>query len=170
MKKKDGITMIALVVTVMIMLLISSVAINVSLEVYNQAKLQNFMSQLKVIQSKVDNLAESGEDVSSYGVPLRELPVESEAYQIFQKIITNPTQYNINMESWNEALDGTMQNYYYLNEENLKVLGLKNQTMSVVINFQTRNVIAQKSIKIEGKEYYRQYDLRDYGGDQLVSP
>ena len=108
--------------------------------------------------------------MSSYVVPLSELPVESESYQIFQKIITNPTQYNINMESWNEALDGTMQNYYYLNEENLKVLGLKNQTMSVVINFQTRNVIAQKSIKIEGKEYYRQYDLRDYGGDQLVSP
>ena len=37
----------------------------------------------------------------------------------------------------------------------------------VIINFKTRNVIAEKGIKIDGINYYRQYDIDS--GENLIN-
>lgn len=63
MKKNDGITMLSLVLTVVILIMISSITVRVGLQSYNGVKIQNYISQLKVIQSKVDKVAENISDV-----------------------------------------------------------------------------------------------------------
>lgn len=83
-------------------------------------------------------------------------------------IISAPEEYNINTSnSWNSELDGNIQNYYYFTPEELdKKLDLKDQELTVIINFKTRNVISKKGVNEDGKPYYRQYDLQT-GGEEL---
>ena len=65
MKNKNGVTMISLVVTILILLLLSTVTVNVGIETYDMIKVENFKSELEVIQGKVDNIAQETDDVSS---------------------------------------------------------------------------------------------------------
>lgn len=87
-------------------------------------------------------------------------------YQFFSDVIANPLNYNIDTSnSWDNNLDSDSNNYYYFSPKDFEKIGLKNQKMSVVINFKTRNVISKKGVKDKGKMYYRQYDLS--GGEEL---
>ena len=168
MRKNKGVTLVALVVVIIILIIISSVTLQVGVRVYNEVKLENFIGKLKVIQSKVDNIAEETEDVTWYGfTPLMTAQTTApDDYQVFMSIITNPSQYNIaDGVSWNSASDGVVEKYYYFNPKDLEKLGLKNQDMTVAINFETRNVITKNALKIDGEIYHRQYDV--VGGDSL---
>lgn len=170
MKKNNGITLISLVVTIVILLLISTVTINVGMDSYNLIAVENFTSKLKIIQAKVDNIAEENEDINNYGfTKLSDISgTDQQTYNLFYDIITNPTNYNINTdESWDDESDGNIENYYYFTQDDLEKIGLKNQEISVIINFETRNVIAKKGVKKDDKTYYRQYDLS--GGDKLIN-
>ena len=165
MKKNGGITLISLVVTVLILLIISSVSIQVSVRVYNDAKLQNYISKLKVIQAKVDNLVEASNEYTDYSAqygftPLMQITLPEDK-ELFQAILANPNDYNIHTDnSWNSELDSDPENYYYFNSEDLQSkLGLTDQDMTVIINFKTRNVITKDSVKADGKSFYRQYDV-----------
>lgn len=170
-KNNKGITLMSLVITIVILLLISTVTIDVGIGAYSLTKEQNFISQLKLVQSKVDNFVEETQDFDNGRfTKLSEIEnSDSEAYKLFQTIISNPEEYNINVnKSWNDELDGNVENYYYFKDNDLEKIGLKDQEITVVINFKTRNVIAQKGIMVDNKKYYRQYDLQ--GGDQLINP
>lgn len=171
MKNNRGITLMSLVITIVILLLISTVTINVGMGAYDIVKEQNFISQLKLIQSKVDNIvAENQGFENNEFIKLSEISsLDSEAYEVFQAIVSNPAEYNIDINhSWNAELDGNMENYYYFKNDDLEKIGLKDQKMTVIINFKTRNVIDQKGIMVDKKKYYRQYDLK--GGEQLINP
>ena len=168
MKNKKGITMVSLVVTITILLLLSTVTINVTLDTYRMANVQNYIAKMKVIQGKVDNISAETSDVSSYGFQkLSDLQTTNpETYQEFLDKITNPAKYHIDVNSsWNASFDTDVNNYYYFDEKDLEKIGLKNQDVVVVINFATRNVISKKGVEYKGDTYYRQYDLQ--GGDQL---
>lgn len=166
MKKNNGITMISLMVTIVILMIISSITINLSLDAYHMVKVQDFIAKMSVIQGKVDQIAEETNDVSQNG--FRKLSTLGESdNNLFLKILQDPTEYNINIsKSWNNELDTNPDNYYYFTPNDLDTkLGLKDQDMSVIINFKTRNVISGKGVKINKKIYFRQYDLE--GGDTL---
>lgn len=161
MKNQKGITLISLTVTIIILVLLSSITIRVGTDAYTATLTKTFISQMKVIQGKVDNLTENSNlDTSSF-VKLSSLESEDKDYELFTNIISNPEDYNINTNiSWNDILDSNADNYYYFTPENLESkLGLKNQKFTVIINFQTRNIISKTSIMKDGVEYYRQYDL-----------
>lgn len=170
MKKDNGVTMISLVATIAILLLLSTVSYNVGTEAFDMIKVQGFISKLKVIQGKVDNISAETDDVSSYGfTPLTMLQASNpETYNFFVDIILSPTKYNIDTSnSWNSSEDIKVNNYYYFKDDDLKLLGLKNQEIEVIINFKTRNIIAKKGVKKDDKMYYRQYDLS--AGESLVN-
>ena len=60
-KNQRGITIIGLVITIVIMLILTSVAINIGTEDVDYSKRVKFMSYMQAIQKKVDILAENGE-------------------------------------------------------------------------------------------------------------
>lgn len=165
MKKNKGITMISLVLTVIMLIILSSVTIQVGVQSYNEVKIQNFISKLKVIQTKVDNIAEEKEEITDDR--FRKLAqITEEEKQNFEEIIQNLS--NDDTFSWSDE-DAVIENYYYFTPKDLEEqLHLKDQDMTVIINFKTRNVITKKGLKLDGKTYYRQYDLNEYGGEQLV--
>ncbi len=162
MKNEKGITMISVVISILVLLLISSITITFNMEAYRMVKVQNFISQLKVIQAKVDDVAESKKEIETLGFTKLSAIAQTkkEDYVFFQQILNDPIFYNIDTtSSWTPNLDEDKENYYYFDSEMLKQLGLKNQELTVIINFKTRNVIAKQGVKQEGKTYYRQYDL-----------
>lgn len=170
MKDNKGITLMSLVVTIIILFIMSTLTVRVGIDAYNTIKVQNFISNMKVIQTKVDNIAEETDDVSGYGfLKLSGIAsTNSEDYNFFIKLINNPDENNININnSWNSTLDGAIENYYYFSSKDLdEKLGIKNKNLTVVINFKTRNIISKNGVVENGKKYYRQYDLT--GGDKLL--
>ena len=158
MKKNNGITMISLTITIVILVILSSITVMVNLDAYNITKVQNFIAKMKAIQTRVDHIAEQN-NVGEYA------EITEEKKQVFSNIIAADTIDKKN--SWNEELDSNIENYSYFTPQDLaKEIGLKDQDIAVFINFKTRNVIAEKGVKRDGKIYYRQYDLE--GGDQLI--
>lgn len=164
MRKNQGITLISLVITIVILLLLSSITITIGTDAYDMVKVQNFISKMKVIQGKVDDIAEEIDDVSSYGFTKLSEVGDTK----FSDMVQHPENYNIDTNhSWNNELDGSIENYYYFTETDLEnQLGLKDQDMTVIINFKTRNIIAKKGVNQNKKWYYRAYDLK--GGEQLI--
>lgn len=170
MKDNKGITLMSLVVAIIILFIVSTLTVRIGVDVYNTIKVQNFISNMKMIQIKVDNIAEETNDVSSYGfLKLSDIASSNlEDYQLFGKLINNPKDNNIDINnSWNSTLDNDIKNYYYFSSKDLdEKLGVKNKNLTVVINFKTRNIISKNGVVEKGKKYYRQYDLT--GGDKLI--
>jgi len=167
MKNNKGITLMSLVIAILLLFIISSVAVNTGINVYNQIRVENFISKMKLIQAKVDNISEETNDFSSYDfTKLTEGTLE---YKSFEAILKEPEKYNINTsKSWNSELDSNIENYYYFSASDVeKKLGVKDIEEPVIINFETRNVISRDGVLKDKQYYYRQYDLS--GGDQLIN-
>lgn len=159
MKNNKGISLISLTVTIFIMLLLASTIIISTRDSYSVIKVQNFISKMKIIQSKVDELAEDG----NYSPPERlKLTEASQHYNNFSKIFTRLKKENkLNIEE-------NFNDYYCFDSNDLQSeLGIKDVNIIVIINFKTRNVIAEKGIKIDGINYYRQYDIDS--GENLIN-
>lgn len=168
MRKNNGMSMISLVLALIIMVLMSGIIVDVGVQAYNYIKVQNFIAKLKVVQAKVDQVSEEDFDFSTL-VKLNDIRnSEPDTYNKFLGIISNPIENNINTSySWDASSDSVGGNYYYFTPEDLESkLGLKDQDIYVIINFETRNVIAKKGVNRDGKFYYRQYDLPN--SEQLV--
>ncbi len=162
MKNQNGITMVTLVVTIILLLLLSGITVTVSLQSFHMANVQAYVSKMKVIQGKVDNLVQENADLDSQGFQkLSELSVTEHAkYEAFLQMLSNPSAYDIDVtKSWDNTLDADVNQYYFFSAKDLEKLGLKNQDMDVIVNFQTRNIISRKGIAYQGKTYYRQYDI-----------
>ena len=65
MKNNKGITLISLTVTVFILLLLASTLILSSRGSYSIIKVQNFISKMKIIQAKVDELNKENADAKA---------------------------------------------------------------------------------------------------------
>lgn len=169
MKNQKGITMVILVVTIILLLLLSGVTMTVSLQSLHMANVQSYVSKMKVIQGKVDNFVQETTDIESQGFQkLSDLAMsDKETYDSFLQILANPADYSIDVtKSWDNALDSDVNQYYYFSAKDLEKLGLKNQDLEVIVNFETRNIISGNGIEYQGKTYYRQYEITL--GDELI--
>ena len=158
MKNNKGISLISLVVTILILLLLASTLIISTRDSYSVVKVQNFISKMKIIQSKVDNLSEN----KDYNPPERlRISDANIHYKKFSKIFTA-----LKLEG-ELSDDENFNDYYCFEPSDLQnELGLKDVNMTVIINFKTRNVIAEKGITIDGIAYYRQYDIES--GEKII--
>ena len=159
MKNNKGITLITLSITILILLLLSSTLILSTRDTYSVIKLQNFISKMKIIQAKVDEVSEN----DSYEPP-EELKMDETngQYSEFLNIITKLKEDGVISESED------LNDYYCFNSNALKQeFGLKDIDLTVIINFDTRNVISANGVTVDGKTYYRQYDIDS--GENLIS-
>lgn len=177
MKNENGVTLVALVTTIILIFIIASVATSTSLTSYKLMKVQNFVAKMQVIQEKVNNTMEEYENwkVQMYNKPdedktmqkyytdtLKFSPASSCAYvSDFNKII-DLLKADSTIKSW-QLSDENIANYYYFSPDDLKTkLGLKDMSdMYVIINFATGNVIEKTGVQDPDdneKRIYRQYD------------
>lgn len=159
MKNDHGITLVSLVVALVILFLLATISISYNLKSVEISNYQVFNSEMTIIQEKFDNIIEEGIDLSKY-TKLASLDSSSEDYSQFKDIIENPSSYDIDIENhWTES-DYLIENYYYFTPEDLEnKIGLKGQKKTIIINFETKNIITKDFTKYNGINFYRKCDL-----------
>ena len=148
LKEEKGITLITLVITILIMLILAGITVTSGLESVEMTKQTSMITQLEMIQEKVNTIYEKGklnqEDIEYY-------------YSLGQDIST------LDEQKRKELLkDIPQEEYRYFSQEGLKQLELDNISQDVIINFKTRDVISVNGILIDKIIYYRLMDIPGY--------
>lgn len=153
-KENKGITIIALIITIVIMLILASVTIYVGTDSVDYSKMVKFTSYMQAIQKQVDEISKS-EDYSAYG---QELTIEEQ--ERLTQVLENENDTFITSDVTSEFLR-------FFDTDDLKSqLELDNIDDEIVVNFETREVISLNGIEHEDKMYYTQYNLP--GGQALI--
>ena len=152
MKNKNsqkGITIIALVITVIMLLILASVATYTGIESYDKAEQIKFVSQMKLIQTKVDEkVQEDGFTLEGYGTILTDEQKQTINNAVANGEILSPTE------------DDYSNYVRYFSKEHLSTqLSLDNIDEGIIINFKTREVISTVGFEYGGTIYYTQYKL-----------
>lgn len=157
-KENRGITLITVIIAIIIMGILVTVSIYSGVESYRNAKVTQFVTQMQLIQAKVDELVNTNE-YSNLG----------SSAATYQNILT--IAYN-----QEEISTSDVQNFKYFSIDDLKDdMDLENIDTDVLINFTTREIVSIDGVEYKGKTYYTQYklpqgqELIDYTGMQRQS-
>ena len=158
---ESGVTLIALVTTIIIIMILMSITIYTGVEIYENMKVENFVAKMIVVQEAVDKLCEKY-TVSEINDMANSAPDET----VLKQIISQGKNNELNC--WYNV-DDIQANYKYFDINSINtILGIKDFDTAIWLNPISRNVIASKGVEYEEKMYYRQYDLP--GGQTLPTP
>lgn len=150
---EKGITLISLVITIVVLVIITGIAISSSTDSIKSAKRTAFITELEMIQEKVNTICEkrklNEEDIAYY---------DSLGQDISKLSVSKLTQ----------ILKGESgEGYLYFSKEDLKKLDLDNISQDVIINFNTRDVASVTGIEVDGITYYKLLDMPNYTGQKI---
>ena len=139
-----GITLITLIITVMVLAILTSVAVYSGIEVLNSSKLTRFTTEMKLIQTRVneiyddrDNYENKGQDASSYATQLSSIA----------------TAIGSDFTTWGYSSD--ISNYRYYTKEKLKEdLDIEDVEQDVLIDLYNRKIISVNGTTVDGQTYY----------------
>lgn len=142
-KSNKGITLITLVITVIVIAILASVATYSGIEVINSSKLTRFTTEMKLIQTKVNEIYEDEEkknELTNDGI----LSADENDFIAKKDILTN---YGYSIDFYN---------YKVYTKEMLKNnLGIDDiQQEEVLIDFNNRKVVSANGITVDGETYY----------------
>ncbi len=149
-RNNKGITLISLIITLVIILILVSVGTYNTLDSYKNAKKDEFIYKMQLIQAKVDS-----NDYDKDMLPEDTIDSSSNEYIVIKNVISEEKLEGINVNEWK----------YFSNEMLQSVFGLENLEDDIAINFSTREIISIQGIEYNEKIYHTQYQLP--GGQQL---
>lgn len=150
LKNQKGITLITLVITIIIMIILAGVVIYNGMESINTSRKLAFISELEMIQAKVNVIYEERKESNE----------KTEYYNLIGQDISNVDKVHLNEVLGQTNKDG----FKYFNSSDLKKLDLDNINQEVLINYDTREIISLTGIEIEGVKYYKLKDIPNYIG------
>lgn len=153
MKKEAGITLVSLVVTILVLLILAGTVTVSGINAIEKAKKTSFISELEMIQAKVNTIYEK-----------RKLSQEAADYynRLGQDISI------LGQDKVNEIFKGNSSDgFRYFTKEDLKQIEIEDISQEVVINFQTREVISVRGIQIGNTKYYRLKEIPNYTGHNI---
>lgn len=153
MKQERGITLVSLVITIIVLIIITGIAIFAGTSTIKSAKIAGFMTELELIQEKVNTIYEkrklNKEDINYYSSLGQNISI-------------------IDSSKLADLLNGvSKEGYYYFSKEDLKKIDLDNISQEVIINFETRDVASINGILVEDKMCYRLIDFPSYRGQNV---
>lgn len=72
-KEKKGVTLVALVITIIVLLIILGIAINIGINSVKSSKLNEFTTELQIMESQVNLLSQKGEEEYYKGISINNL-------------------------------------------------------------------------------------------------
>jgi len=143
-----GITLIALMITVIVLLIIGGVSILTGTESIDSTRLKGFYTELEIIQKRVDDIAATNESyVDGEGNTLY-LKEQGEDLNDDQILLLEDIKLS-------ENIDINPTNFRYFTAKKLEdILDLFKMKYNVFIDFDNRIVIAEEGIKVGNKTYY----------------
>ena len=155
-KDNKGITLFALIITIIIMLILASVTTYTGINTYKRSQVNKFVTQMQLLQAKVDDLVET-KTIDKLKVLGEDISILDNATNIINNAYNNGETTQTNTET---------NTFRYFSEQNvLNELDIEEVKNGVIINFTTREVISTTGIEYEGKIYYTQYKLP---GGQII--
>lgn len=138
-KNSKGITLITLVITVIVIGILASVGTYSGIEVINSSKLTRFTTEMKLIQTKVNEIYDNRTEYELIGTD-----EYKEELSVILGLLDSEWGYGTETE-----------NYKYYAVTVLKDdLGIEDIEQSVFINLEKRKVISSNGIKADGTIYY----------------
>lgn len=145
---ENGITIISLIITIVLMLILATVVINVGTGELDESTRVSFVSYMQLIQTKVDLMSEIG-NFETYGA---EMPEHEQT--VLQDILKK------------EQITSKVTDFKYFDSNTISSqLEIDNIEDEIAVNFKTREVISLNGVEYEGQMYYTQYKLP--GGQSL---
>lgn len=150
MKNNKGITLSALVITIVILIIITSVTLYTGSNIIKQVDLQNVNTDMMLIKAKVKTIAEQAKfnkDNSNYkGTPLSNVLNNKK----IDKLV-------------DEGIVEDITKYYLLSKDDLNSMGLEkiNIADGYVVNYENEEIIYVRGFENEGKIYYKLSDMKD---------
>ena len=135
-----GITLISLVITIIVLLILASVATYSGLSVIRSAKLEAFTTEMKIMQTQVNELYEKSKNddgIINLGKDLSS--VSSQANKVFTE---------------NESGITDKEGYRYFDKETIKDLNIDGVEGEFFVNISKRSVVSYYGFEYEGKNYY----------------
>ena len=145
-----GITLIALVVTIIVLLILASIATYSGIQIIESSKITTFTAEMKIMQTQVNSIYDQWKRGEVNKDELgKDLEYNSEVKEQASKVLT--TELGIK--------DTT--GYRYYDQETIKNLGIEGVKQEFFINIETRDVVSYKGLKYKGDMYYTLIQLPD---------
>ena len=168
-KNSKGVTLIALVTTIIVLLILASVATYSGIEIVNSSKLTTFTTEMKIMQTQVNGLYDQWKkdeiNKDAIGKDLKyNTEVEEQANQVLVE--------ELGIENSVDDIEG----YRYYDQETIQELGIEGIEQEFFINIEKREVVSYKGLKYEGDMYYTLNQLPqglynvDYDPQQVEAP
>lgn len=144
MKDNKGITLIAVILTVIILSLLAGVIVFNVNKTYENSSIMQFTSYMKMIQKKVDFYVEEETNYETLGKTL-----SSSDKTRLQDIINKDTK---NLISTNDVNSTELR--YFNSDDIYKYFEISNINDEIVVNFENREVISLNGVEKDGNKYY----------------
>lgn len=147
LKNNRGITMIALVITVIVLLILASITTYSGVSTVREARFYNAVSEMKVMQAKVNEIYDEykytknkPEFINKYGENIQDSLIEIDAQNAFDSL----------------GIASEMRSQYrYYNADYIKnELDLDGISYDFLVNIKMRDVILLQGIQKDGQTYY----------------
>ena len=167
--KSKGVTLIALIITIIVLVILASIATYSGIGVINSSKLTAFTTEMKIMQTQVNNLYEqwkSGEvDKDTIGL---DLTSSTDVQKQAETVLIDELGYANNISE--------LTGYRFFNQETIKKLGIDAIEQEFFINIEERQVVSYLGLQYEGDMYYTLNQLPqglynvDYDPQQGLEP
>ncbi len=149
---EKGITLIALTITIIVLLILASIATYTGLSTIKSSKLTRFKQELEIMQAHVDKLYE--ECKNSDGT------LDMDKVNAIGKDLTNLDIEEINNIFDSLNIDNT-DDYRYFDKETLESLGITGLDDEYLVSIKDRNVISRYGFENDGIMYRNLYQFPD---------
>lgn len=150
---EKGITLIALVITVAIMLIIIGVSVLTGTDSLDSTRLQGFYMQLQIVQKRADDIAITNEKytfINNEGTEV-EIDIKTQGGSSLKEEQRVWLQNVLNEESITTPAN---EFRYFTISDLQKQLDLSDVEYNVFIHFDSRTIVAKEGITIDGTTYY----------------
>lgn len=143
MKQEKGITLIALVITIIVLLILAGIAVTSGTIGIGETEDRKLVTELGIVEhAALERYTKANITKEAY---------PGTAYQTLEQLKTDISQ----MKDEIQLQDTNIENYYLLKKEDLEELGITNTEDQYIINYKTGEVINQTKQKTtKGKVLY----------------
>lgn len=164
-KNSKGITLIALITTIIVLLILASVATYNGISIINQSKLTKFTTEMKIMQTEVNQLYQRYSDGDT--IQVGNETYTGEAILSMRKDSTD-SDYSTDIENPSLPCYSQVQKvftseqsgitdktgYLYFNEKLIEDLNIEGVEQEFFVNISTRSVVSYEGLKYDDTMYY----------------
>lgn len=150
MKKlnNNGITLMALVITIIILIILASIGTYSGVQVVKSARFTAFSTELKIMQTQVNKLYEDKKNDNTFNEP--GTIITGKVKEQADKVFTESASGIINSDD-----------YKYYDTDTIKSLNIEGVEGEFLVNIDKRSVVSYEGFEYEGKTYYTLNQLPD---------